>query len=123
MRSSCKHRAAEARATRSSSSRKARAHGVDELSRYFREHGERLRIDLRVTRLGHVQRGGVPNAFDRLIATQLGAAAIERIADGAHGMLLGIVAGSVQATPLAQVVDASKTIDNRLVELANVLAR
>jgi 6-phosphofructokinase 1 len=45
------------------------------LAGYFQEHRERLGFDLRVTTLGHVQRGGAPGAFDRLLATRLGAAA------------------------------------------------
>lgn len=91
------------------------------LDQYFREHAARLGFDLRVTRLGHVQRGGAPNVFDRLIASQLGAAAIERIAAGAHGLMLGITGGCVQATPLAPTVMSCKPLDIRLVDLANVL--
>jgi len=50
------------------------------LARFFQEHRERLGFDLRVTTLGHVQRGGAPGAFDRLLATRLGAAATEHLA-------------------------------------------
>lgn len=91
------------------------------LGRYFQEHSARLGFELRVTRLGHVQRGGAPNAFDRLIASQLGAAAVERIAAGQHGVMLGISGGTVTATPFAQMMASKKTLDLRLVELANVL--
>jgi 6-phosphofructokinase 1 len=49
------------------------------LSNYFREHQERLGFELRATTLGHVQRGGAPGAFDRLLATRLGMAATERL--------------------------------------------
>jgi len=93
------------------------------LEAFFREHGERLGFELRVTRLGHIQRGGAPNAFDRLIATQLGAAAIERIAAGEHGTLLGIVAGTVRASPLAEVIADIKPLNPWLVEIASVLAQ
>ena len=48
-----------------------------ELAEYFAEHQERIGFDLRVTTLGHVQRGGAPGAFDRLLATRLGAAAVD----------------------------------------------
>jgi len=51
------------------------------LAAYFQAHAE-LGFDLRVTILGHVQRGGAPSAFDRLLATRLGAAAVERLAAG-----------------------------------------
>ena len=94
------------------------AHALDQ---YFREHSARLGFDLRITRLGHVQRGGVPNVVDRLIASQLGAAAIERIAAGEHGLLLGMTGGAVRSMPLSQVAGARKVMDTRLVELAGVL--
>src|SRR5438132_11287018 len=55
------------------------------LARHFEKHRERIGFELRVTTLGHVQRGGAPGAFDRLLATRLGAAAVERLADGESG--------------------------------------
>ena len=57
-------------------------HNAEGLVNYFREHRERLGFDLRATKLGHVQRGGAPGVFDRLLATQLGAAATELFASG-----------------------------------------
>ena len=48
-----------------------------------------------MTTLGHVQRGGTPGAFDRLLATRLAAAAIEHLARGEHGCLMGLVQGEV----------------------------
>ena len=51
-------------------------HNARALGQYFRENEKRLGFDLRVTQLGHVQRGGSPGAFDRLLATRLGAAAV-----------------------------------------------
>jgi len=91
------------------------------LARYFDEHAERLGFELRITRLGHVQRGGSPCAFDRLIATRLGAAAIDHAADGRHGILLGMVAGAVAASPLESVVNARKPLDLGLLGLAHLL--
>jgi 6-phosphofructokinase 1 len=93
------------------------------LARYFQEHHERLGFDLRVTTLGHVQRGGAPSAYDRLLATRLGADAAERLARGEHGLLVGLVKGEIAATPLAEVVANKKPLDQRLLELARVLAR
>ncbi|NIN95173.1 MAG: ATP-dependent 6-phosphofructokinase [Anaerolineae bacterium] len=94
-----------------------------ELSRYFQEHRERLGFELRVTILGHVQRGGVPGPFDRLLATRLGAAATEHLARGQHGLLVGLLKGEIAATPLAEVVANKKPLDLRLLELARVLAQ
>jgi 6-phosphofructokinase 1 len=47
------------------------------LAGYFKTHEERLGFDLRVITLGHIQRGGSPGAFDRLLGTRFGAAAVE----------------------------------------------
>jgi len=89
---------------------------------YFQEHKERLGFELRVTILGHVQRGGAPGVFDRLLATRLGAAATEHLARGEHGILLGLIKNEVTATPLVDVVANKKQLDLRLLELARVLA-
>lgn len=95
------------------------------LARYFAEHQERLGFELRVTKLGHVQRGGSPGAFDRLLATRLGAAATEQLAGGVHGVLVGLLKSEIVATPLAEVAARSggnqKPVDLRLLALAQVL--
>jgi len=96
---------------------------AEKMSLYFQEHRERLGFELRVTILGHVQRGGTPGAFDRLLATRLGAAATEHLARGEHGILLGLIKGEVTPTPLVDVVANKKQLDLRLLELARVLAK
>jgi 6-phosphofructokinase 1 len=96
---------------------------AEELARYFKEHRERLGFDLRVTILGHVQRGGAPTAFDRLLGTRLGAGAVERLARGETGFLTGLLKGEVATTPLDEVVSQKKPIDLSLLDLAYVLGR
>lgn len=91
------------------------------LFRYFQEHHERLGFELRATRLGHVQRGGAPTAFDRLLATRTGAAATEHLAHGEHGILIGLVKNEIIATPLAEVVASKKKLDLGLLDLARAL--
>jgi len=98
-------------------------YNAEALSRYFREHSHRLGFDIRVTTLGHVQRGGAPGAFDRLLATRLGAAATDHLARGQTGVLVGLMKGEIGATPLAEVVASRKPLDLRLFELAKVLAK
>lgn len=93
------------------------------LEQYFEKHRERLGFELRVTTLGHVQRGGAPTAFDRLLGTRLGAAATDYLAKGKHGILVGQQRGKVSATPLVEVVAGKKQLDLRLMELARVLAK
>lgn len=98
-------------------------YNADGLLKYFKVHQERLGFELRATILGHVQRGGAPGAYDRLLATRLGAAAVERLAAGEHGILMGLLGGEIQATPLAQVAVTKKCLDMNLLRLANVLAK
>jgi 6-phosphofructokinase 1 len=97
------------------------AHGVDELSRYFHEHQERLRLDLRVTRLGHVQRGGAPGAYDRMLATRFGCAAIEHLARGDIDMLVGLRNGTIATVPLAEVAGRAASLDLQLLNIASAL--
>lgn len=97
--------------------------GVDALAAHFAKHAERLGFELRVTKLGHVQRGGAPCAFDRLSATLLGAAAVERLNANQHGILLGMSGHKVIATPLSVIGQAEKTLDHQWLHLADVLAR
>ncbi|MBE0635864.1 6-phosphofructokinase [Candidatus Bipolaricaulota bacterium] len=90
---------------------------------YFHEHHSDLGFEMRLTILGHVQRGGSPGAFDRLLASRLGAAAIERLAADEQGVLVGLAGGRVEATPLADVAGRTKPLDLSLVELAEILAK
>ncbi len=96
---------------------------ADALAHYFTEHSERLGFELRVTKLGHVQRGGAPHVFDRLSATLLGTAAVEHLEAGRHGVLLGLIGGRVSAQPYADVLHTAKPLDPQLIQLAQLLAR
>ncbi len=93
------------------------------LAKYFEEHGEDLGFALRVTTLGHVQRGGMPGAYDRLLGTRLAAKATEMIKQGKFGVLAGHLKGEITTTPLDEVVSNRKQLDPALVELAGVLAK
>jgi 6-phosphofructokinase 1 len=96
---------------------------AERLIKHFSEHRQRLGFELRATILGHVQRGGTPGAADRLLATRLGAAAVQRLAQGEHGVLVGIGGGEIVTTPLAEVVANRRPLDLSLFELAKVLSR
>lgn len=93
------------------------------LESYFLEHQARLGFEVRITILGYMQRGAAPGAFDRLLATRFGAAATECLAHGEDGVLIGLVAGEIAATPLTEVAANKKTLDLSLLKLAEVLAR
>ena len=93
------------------------------LARHFEKHRERIGFELRVTTLGHVQRGGAPGAFDRLLATRLGAAAVERLADGESGTYMALARGAVTPLPLRQVLTPKPPPDRELIRLAQLMAR
>lgn len=98
-------------------------YNAEKLAHYFSEHQERLGFDLRVTILGHVQRGGVPTFADRMLATRLGYAAVDCLAQKKTGILVGIEKGELITTPLEKVVASKKPIDPELMRIAKVLAR
>jgi 6-phosphofructokinase 1 len=96
--------------------------GVKELMQYYDKQGDSIGFELRVTRLGHVVRGGAPSAADRVLATRLGAAAIDCLARGEHGVLVGILCGGISTTPLAEIAGRTRPADAKLLELARVMA-
>src|SRR5262245_13929565 len=96
--------------------------GVRELMDYYGANRKSIGFDLRVTRLGHVVRGGAPTAADRLLGTRLGAAAIDTLAGGKHGVLAGIIKGDIVTTPLAEIAGKMRPADASLLELARTMA-
>ncbi|HTJ20676.1 MAG TPA: ATP-dependent 6-phosphofructokinase [Steroidobacteraceae bacterium] len=97
-------------------------HGVDALSNYFRDQRQQLGLDLRITRLGHVQRGGAPGVYDRMLATRLGAASIEALLAAQTGVLVGLRRGAIAMTPLSEIAGRTAPLDLQLLELAQGLA-
>jgi 6-phosphofructokinase 1 len=93
------------------------------LVRYFAGHEQRLGFELRASTLGHIQRGGAPGAFDRLLGTRLGYASVEALARGESGVLAGSVGGKTVMTPLAEVAGKEKTLDLKLIHMAEVMNR
>jgi 6-phosphofructokinase 1 len=67
-------------------------------------------LEARVTILGHVQRGGTPSPGDRLLATRLGAACADYIAEGVHGVLVAARGEGVEAVPLKEIAGKVKTV-------------
>lgn len=91
------------------------------LTEYFEMHKERLGFSMRSTILGHVQRGGAPGAYDRILASKFGWAAVEAIEQENYGVLVGQKGNVITHTPLADVVGKTKGIDPDLVRLAKIL--
>jgi 6-phosphofructokinase 1 len=87
-----------------------------------REAEEQLNIESRVCILGHIQRGGSPSARDRVLASNLGSAAVSAILEGKSGYMVGEVKNEIVYTSFADTWEKSKPLDRRLVELAELLS-
>jgi 6-phosphofructokinase 1 len=85
------------------------------------ELGSRNGVETRITVLGHVQRGGSPSAYDRVLATRLGIAALEHAAHDGWGTMVGMVGRDIVATPIAEVAAAPRTVPEELWRLPQVL--
>lgn len=84
-----------------------------------KEHPE---YDIRVSVLGHIQRGGSPSAFDRVLASQLGAAAVDALMDDQKSIMVGIVNNEIVHTPFNKTIKVSKGLNKNLLGLVKVLS-
>jgi ATP-dependent phosphofructokinase / diphosphate-dependent phosphofructokinase len=75
-----------------------------------KEIGERTGFEARATVLGHIQRGGTPTAFDRVLATRLGVAAIDAATEGRWGMMPALRSTKIELVPLAEAIAELKTV-------------
>ncbi len=89
----------------------------DALARYIEG---RTGYETRVTVLGHLQRGGTPTAYDRIMATRCGVAAVDLLRDGQFGYLAAVRGEAICPVPLEQVVGHVRTVDLALYEIARV---
>jgi len=96
-------------------------YNADALTKYFKKNKERLGFKIRATILGHVQRGGDPGAFDRILASRFGNGAVEAIDRGDFGVLVGLNKGKVTTTPLKDIVGGKKELNQEMIELAQKL--
>ncbi len=76
----------------------------------------------RVTILGHIQRGGRPSAFDRLLATRMGVAAVEALLRGESDVMVGLEGRDIQSVPLGEVVGRKRTANLDYHEMSRMLA-
>lgn len=79
-------------------------------------------VESKVTILGHLQRGGSPTCFDRILASQLGVAAVERLLAGHSGEMAGIVDNKLVYTPFKQAISKTASIDLELIRMSKILA-
>jgi 6-phosphofructokinase 1 len=92
--------------------------GTQAIVDYLNERREELGFEVRVTVLGHIQRGGSPSAFDRLLATRLGAAAVTELYNGHYGQMVGLKGQEVATTSLEEMASSRAELDLDLYKLA-----
>lgn len=79
-------------------------------------------FDTRVTILGHLQRGGIPTAFDRVLAARLGSKAVEVLMEGHGNKVVGVRSGEIVAYDLEEVFHSKKAVDLDMLDLAKILS-
>jgi 6-phosphofructokinase 1 len=98
------------------------AEGAGDVNKITSELSDLLNIEVRLTILGHMQRGGTPSSFSRELACKLGAAAVESMIDGDYGYLVGARSDCVNLCPISKVMKTSKKIDLEQMRVADMLA-
>lgn len=96
--------------------------GAMDIERILRADSAFAHIDLRVCVLGHTQRGGSPSARDRVLASRLGAAAVEVLLEGSTNVMVGVVNNEVKLTPMRNVWSRKKNINFELLKLTQLLS-
>jgi 6-phosphofructokinase 1 len=93
------------------------ANGLAERMR--KEHPE---YDVRVSILGHIQRGGSPTAYDRILASRMGVAAIDALMDGLRNIMIGVVNDEMVHVPLAKAIKDDKPVKESLLGVLQILS-
>jgi len=88
--------------------------------RLAKEIESRTGYETRAIVLGHVQRGGTPTAFDRVLATRFGIAAVDAVHDGDFGKMVALRAGKIVRVPLAEATSELKLVDPEILDVARV---
>ncbi|MDP4276853.1 MAG: 6-phosphofructokinase [Bacteroidota bacterium] len=91
-------------------------HYADRVKKEYPEY------DVRVVILGHIQRGGSPSAYDRILASRLGEASIEALLDGQRNILIGIDDDRIVAVPFSKAIKNDKPIDPDLMKVVKILS-
>ncbi len=93
---------------------------AEDVQKFIADH---TGFEVRYTVLGHMQRGGRPTAFDRMLALRLGVAATERLVAGYSGEMVGMDAGKIVSHPLGYVLGTERTIEPEKLRLVDVMAQ
>src|SRR6476620_7807728 len=93
---------------------------VFELKDYFDQNMPEY--DVRVSVLGHMQRGGSPSCFDRVLASRLGVKAVESLLEGKTNYMVGILGDKIELTPLEQAIKGRAEIDRELLRVSDIMS-
>jgi 6-phosphofructokinase 1 len=80
-------------------------------------------MDVRVTILGHIQRGGSPSVYDRVTASRMGVAAVQALLNNKHNIMVGITNNEIVHVPLSKTVKLNKTVNKSLLEINDLLVQ
>ncbi|MFV0471711.1 MAG: 6-phosphofructokinase [Paludibacteraceae bacterium] len=87
-----------------------------------RMHREYPEYDVRVTILGHIQRGGSPTAYDRILASRMGVAAIDALLDEQRSIMIGIVNNAIVHVPFTKAIKDDKPVNENLLGVVQILS-
>ena len=99
------------------------AEGVGSAFDIAKDLKDKVKSEMRVTVLGHIQRGGTPSALDRIIATKMGAYAVDLLLEGTGGVMVGIESNKLVTYPISHAWEAKKVINEKDYELALILGK
>jgi len=93
---------------------------VFELANYVEEHLPEYEV--RVAVLGHMQRGGTPSCFDRVLASRLGVKAVELLLDNKTNLMVGLINNEVKSTDLEKAIKGQHTINTELLRVSDIMS-
>lgn len=99
------------------------AEGAGDVYKIGKMMEDKIGFEMRVTVLGYLQRGGSPSSFDRILASRLGAAAVEQLLKSKDHHLIGLVGNEVKTIPIIEALSKKNKLRKSMYELANILAQ
>lgn len=100
----------------------ALAEGVGNAYKFADEIEEKTGAETRVTILGHIQRGGTPTAFDRIIASKMGYRSVELLLEGNSGKAIGIKDNGIVDMDFEEAFNVKRSFDNEMLNIAKILS-
>ncbi len=93
---------------------------IFQLAKYIEEN--MMEYEVRVTVLGHIQRGGAPSCYDRVLASRLGVGAVDALLRGETNLMIGIIHNKVVSVPFSEAIKEDNEIDEELIRVADIIS-